>query len=317
MRHGLRRDGEETAVAEVLHGAAAGCDARALVVAENEEFVLDDWTANGAAELILLEDVARGARFIVLPAVRIQLVILKNFEDYAVNLVGARFQVDVHNAAGGAAVFSVIAIRQDLHGADGFDRGVNDERLLVDEVDNVDVVVNAIQQEVVFTRGTDAICGEVAAKRAAGAGFGRQDPGRQAREKRERALAAEGQLRHLLRIQIGALLGGFRLEQWRGGGNFDGLRCVADLQRDVDAVSSAGADDNSFLLGFLETRGFHVNGVCAGFQKRADVSAGCVRLNLIRQASGIFGNNYLCIWHGGALGVANSAGDGAEIALSI
>src|SRR6185437_8006730 len=127
--HGLCRNGEETAVTEVLNGAAAGRDARALVVAENEKLVFDDRTADGAAELILLKDVARRPGLVVFPTVRVQLIVLKNFENHAVNLVGTRFQVNIDDAAGGAAVFGVVAIGEDLHGANGFDRRVNDERL--------------------------------------------------------------------------------------------------------------------------------------------------------------------------------------------
>ena len=45
LDHGLRGNGVETAVSKILNGAAAGRDTRALVVAENEELVLDDRTA--------------------------------------------------------------------------------------------------------------------------------------------------------------------------------------------------------------------------------------------------------------------------------
>ena len=33
-------------------------------------------------------------------------------------------------------------------------------------------------------------------------------------------------------------------KQWRGGGYFDGLACLADLQGDVDADAVTGGDDD-------------------------------------------------------------------------
>ena len=61
----------------------------------------------GAAELILLENVPVLASQVVFPSIRIQLVILQNFKQNTMDIVGAGFQDDVHDAAGRAAVFSV------------------------------------------------------------------------------------------------------------------------------------------------------------------------------------------------------------------
>ena len=48
---------------------------------------------------------------------------------------------------------------------------------LVDEVDDVDVVVDAVQQEVIFTGGADAVGGKTAAQGIAGAGSAGRTPG--------------------------------------------------------------------------------------------------------------------------------------------
>ncbi len=76
---------------------------------------------------------------------------------------------------------------------------------LIDEVDHVDVVVDAVQQEVIFAGGTHAVSGKPAILRIARARFRHQNARRKPRQIGEHALAAHRQLAHFGRVQIGAL----------------------------------------------------------------------------------------------------------------
>ena len=68
------------------------------------------------------------------------------------------------DAAGRAAIFSVCAVRDNLHVPNRFDGWADHKRGLVDEVDDIDVVVNAVQQEVVLTGRANAVRREAAAQ---------------------------------------------------------------------------------------------------------------------------------------------------------
>src|SRR4051794_40836545 len=108
--------------------------------------------------------------------------------------VGARLEINVDNAARSASVLGVIAIRENLHLADGFHRGSDDERSLIDEIDHVDVVINAVKKEVVLTVGADSVGGEVTPERTTGTILRGKNSGRHASEEAERSLAAERKL---------------------------------------------------------------------------------------------------------------------------
>ena len=95
----------------------------------------------------------------------------------SVQLVCAGLQIDVDHAAGAAAVLGVVAVGEDAHFADRFHGGTDDVGGLVEEVDDVDVVVDAVQQEVVLTVRTDAVGREPAANRIARPGSAVSTPG--------------------------------------------------------------------------------------------------------------------------------------------
>ena len=81
---GLRGNRLELAVSEVLDDAAGGLDPRALVIAEDEQLVLDDRTAGGPAELVLLERRTLHVGQVVFPAIGIQVGVLQKLEQRAV-----------------------------------------------------------------------------------------------------------------------------------------------------------------------------------------------------------------------------------------
>src|SRR5439155_9047716 len=102
------------------------------------------------------------------------------------------------------AIFRVVAVRQNLHLADRLDRRSYDVRRLVQEVDHVDVVVDAVQQEVVLAVRADAIGGKAAAHRVTSAVFSGNHAGRKTREEGENALSAEWKLAQAPAAQIRA-----------------------------------------------------------------------------------------------------------------
>src|SRR5260370_15377308 len=131
MHHGLGRNRIESAVAEVLDGAAGGGDSRGLIISENEQFVLDDRSACGRAELILLKWPSRAAGFVELPAIRIQLIVLKNLEQYAVHFVGAGLQIHVDDATRAASILRIVVAGDALHLTDCFHRWPDHEGRLI------------------------------------------------------------------------------------------------------------------------------------------------------------------------------------------
>src|SRR5260370_25811893 len=175
--HGLSRNSVEAAVADVLDAPAGRGDARSLVVAEDEEPILDNGSAHRPAELILLERTTGRSRLIEFPSIGIQLVILEYFPESAMNLVLTRLEIDVQNTSGPAAVLGVVTVSQNLELADRFDGGTHHEGRLIQEVNHVDIIVDAIQQEVVLTVRAHAIGGKAASNRIAGPGPRRENAG--------------------------------------------------------------------------------------------------------------------------------------------
>src|SRR5205814_10464392 len=114
----------------------------------------------------------------------------ENLEQDAMHLIGARLQLRIQHASCRPSVFGVIAVGQDVQLADGLYRGADHERGLVDEVDDVDVIVYAVEEEVVLAGGSNSVGAEPAALRIARALFGRQDARRHASQKGKRALSA-------------------------------------------------------------------------------------------------------------------------------
>ena len=91
------------------------------------------------------------------------------------NIVRARLQTDLYDAASCASIFGACAVGNNLHVADCLDRRPDDIRSLIDEVDHIDVVVNAIQQEIVLTSRPNAVSRETAAQRVARPRLSRDD----------------------------------------------------------------------------------------------------------------------------------------------
>ena len=151
--------------------------ADAFVIDEEERLVLNDGTAKGAAELIVVKRFLRLASRLIRGGIEIiagvEGGVAEEFESRAVELVGAAFGDDVDDATGAAAVFR-FEVGSDAKFGDGFDGenrcgGAERAGFVDGGVIAVAVVhVRAVEQEVVGAAAR-AVDGENA-ERAGGIG---------------------------------------------------------------------------------------------------------------------------------------------------
>src|SRR5881628_1950281 len=111
-RLGNRRNKD---VAESRYRAAGRADARSLPVGEPERPVLDGRTAYSRAVLVLPEGAFRSAHPVLLPAIGVQLVVLKILEESAVDLVGPGLNGHVDYAASAASILRRVSVGDDSH----------------------------------------------------------------------------------------------------------------------------------------------------------------------------------------------------------
>ena len=123
---------------------------------------------------------------------------------------------------------------------------------LVQEVDDVDVVVDAVQQEVVLAVRADAVGGEAAAWRIARALLGRQYAGRQPCKKGKRALSTKRQFATFFELTSGADDGAFGLQHRCRGGDFYRLIHFTNSKSQVDCRTIAGRESNPCWTVFLK-----------------------------------------------------------------
>ena len=133
----------------VGHGVDGGLgedDAVGLHIAEEEKLVADDGEAEGGAELVLavLGDAGGGE------VTRVEDVVAEVLPKTAVDLVGTGFEAGVEDGTGGVAELGAVVAGVDLELGEGVRRGPDDVAGAVEEVDDVDVVVDAIEEEVVL-----------------------------------------------------------------------------------------------------------------------------------------------------------------------
>ena len=230
-------------------------------------------------------------------------------------LVRAGLQIDVDDDAGAAAVLGVIAVGQHGHFADGFHGRPDRVGRLVQEVDGVDVVVHAVEQEVVLSIAADAVSGNAAVVGIARAGFGRNHAGGEARQIGKVALAAERDIGECFGIDGRAHLGAFGLEQRRGGGDFDGLPDVANGKRNVDTGAFAGGQKDAFLGRSLEAGGGDGQVIRGRLQGGAGKLTGPVGGHIVFLTGRDFRDGHFGTGDHAAGGIGDGARDGCKIAL--
>ena len=204
--------------------------------------------------------------------------------------VGAGLQVDVDHAARRAPVFGVVAVGDHVHLTDGFHRRADRVSSLVQEVDGVDVVIDAIQQEVVLTVGANAVGGKSAVGRIARSRFRRHYARGEARQIREVALPAQRNILHRFGIECRADLCALGLQQRRRGRDFDGLVDVADRQSNRNAGALAGGQRDVFLLSLFEPGSGYVHRVSGWLEGGTNKFAGAIGDGFIGKAGCLIGD---------------------------
>src|SRR5262249_39909357 len=129
-----RGSGEQTCVLALNN-------TQVLKIREEERFIANDTSADGAAELVLAELGTRDAGSIRKEIVRVQLVVAEVLIQATMEGVGAGLGDEVDNRATGAADFGRIVIGVDLDFLNGIDRRPEKNRELL-----TFVVVHAVDQ---------------------------------------------------------------------------------------------------------------------------------------------------------------------------
>src|SRR5207249_11752057 len=86
------------------------------------------------------------------------------FEHGSVKLVRSALDLNDNHAAGATTIFGVVSVSEDRYFADRLNRGPDDIGRLVQEVDHIHVVIDAVQQEVVLAIRPDTIVRESASR---------------------------------------------------------------------------------------------------------------------------------------------------------
>src|SRR5207249_9649857 len=89
----------------------------------------------------------------------VELVIAKEFPERPVEMVGAGLNGGIQNGSGGPSELGAKAIGLNLEFLDGVDRRADHKMRAVEEVDQLNVIVNAVKQVVVLC-GPQAIRGK-------------------------------------------------------------------------------------------------------------------------------------------------------------
>ena len=211
-------------------------DVVALVVEEVERLVLDDRAADRAAVLVLAEVGLRPAGEIVEVVVLVELRVAQELEAAPVHGVGARLDLQVHDAAQRAAELGRVGAGLQLELVERVDAGKQDHRLQPGLV-----VVHAVEHVVVVARPL-AVGRERrrrAPRQAAGAvdvraGHAAHDAGHGSREVDE-VTAVQRQRLDLLFRHRRAELGRGGLDQRRRAGHGHRFLDRADLELQVEA----------------------------------------------------------------------------------
>ena len=162
-------------------------------------------------------------------------------------VVGARFQIDVDHRARRAAVLGVEAVRLHAHLADRLDRGPTAYDVWLRKSMVLTLLSTPFSRKLFWPLPRTPPA-EGRRSRNPRAGLRRQHAGRKPREVSEVSLAAQRNVRHRLRVHRRADVRALRLQQRCRRAYFDGLVYVADRQDKVDARPLAGFEEDVLLL---------------------------------------------------------------------
>ena len=254
--------------------------ARSLVIHEEEETIMDDGTAKGAAEDAAVE---RGHRsdgrlvrgVLVRPAICVQVSVFEEPEGVAVEAVGSALGDHDDLAAVGVAVFGGGIAADDAEFADGVYVGTVVD-VVVDSVVDVDtiegVVVGlltvAVDEEAAVVGGTSNVI-RVSRRGRNSAGYQGGERGEVTRLQRE--------LGGLLCRDGGACTRIFRVEDGSGGGDDNVFSRRADLELGIHFGFLANFEVEWTDLSGAEAWGCNGDLVVADLEKAKDVDAFGIR----------------------------------------
>ena len=215
--------------------------ARLLIVGEEEDLVLLDWSAHRTAHLILIQNLLHAAAVeIVKEAVGVQIGVAEKLPDAAVELIGARARNHVHVSAWMSAVAGVVSRGLDFEflnriGIGNSNAGVNAavlRRTRIGRVDDGDAV-----HLVIVIAGIGAIHGDVLRALADGGGVVHIGVRAGGHGQELRIIAvAEWKSGYLLRSDRGSERRALRLQCFSRGFDGDLLGLCAYLERPVQLL---------------------------------------------------------------------------------
>ena len=215
---------------------------------------------------------------VVRPLVGIKEVVAQEFENVAVELVGARFQAHVDHAAQEVAVFCAGVVGDHVEFLDGVHAGrigdvVVDELVVIHTVQHVVVGLFAVAVDV-RPRRIERLLPRVEGSRADGERAGDQQ--------RQLVIVAglERQAGDFVRSHHGAHLRGLCLQHRRSGRDFELLRDWSDRHGDVDSGRLVQHQLERLAHRRLEPRGLDPQLVAADGQPGQVVGAFHIRLRL-------------------------------------
>jgi hypothetical protein len=247
-----------------------------LVIAEAEDPILQDWSADAAAELVLLQRGLRGGRTGEEIA-RLKLVVPIELPGRTVQLVGASLRDHVHDRAGVAAEFGAVRMRLDLEFLNGVRRRAHHET----RIERV-VVAGAVEEKVVrlVPHAIDVEAGGDSAKSSRRGVSGRAT---QSRRGRDDTRYNESQLREVASVE--RELDNFLMvdrdperrvrgfDERRLGNDYQLFREPADGQLHIRATCVADRHLHSFTNGGFESRQSRSDSVPPWLKQRDRVKA--------------------------------------------
>ena len=283
----------------------------AVVVGKKEGAVLDDRTADGPAELVLLERRLGLPGTIGEEVVRIKAVVAQEAVGHAVEGVAARLGDHVDLSARVASLLGRVEIGLDLEFLDRLDVGTHHDHqrqpgVVVDAVVQIVVGVLAVPVHEQFGAGTQVVGARAAHDRAAHAAAGPRNSGRQRRELHEVA-AVQRQLLNLPLLDDRPEDRRLGLEQRGPAHNLDGFAHQPHRQLQVDLGALVDLQLDARPLDLAKPRELDAQAVQPGRQRREAVRSAVASRGDAGDAGGFVGHGDGDARDDAAAGIANGS----------
>jgi len=260
--------------------------AKGFVVGKPEEFVFNGGPADGGAEDILAEGQTSICEEIGEEAIGVEFVIAEEFEEGAVELVGAVLEGDVDDGAGGAAIFGGVAGGLDFELLHGVEMSVDGEG------------------DAFLAGAIDIVAG------CSGGGAGDESG-----EGHEVAIA-DGHLQDCPVVDNLRERGSFRVDEGLAALDGNGFLGVSGLESDIDADGLIDLEPDVALLEPFEAGGFDADGVVPDDKISEQVDAIGAGIDGAGDAGGEIRDGDTGVRDDGAASVGDDAGDAGGGSLS-